>query len=67
MAADWTPEDESTDDGESEWRFDLDEVGPEADPDPIEPGSPSRENVAFVLLGAVGTVLAIIQLVRPFA
>lgn len=67
MAADRMLDDESTDDGESEWRFDLDEVGPEAAPDPIEPGSPSRENVAFVILGAVGTVLAIIQLVRPFA
>lgn len=67
MAADRLLADESTDDEESEWQFDLDEVGPEAAPDPITPGSPTRENIAFVILGAVGTVLAIIQLVRPFA
>jgi hypothetical protein len=41
---------------EGEWRFGVDEVGEEAeddfpDPDPIEPGSPSAENVAFFVLG----------------
>ncbi|WP_336034748.1 DUF7312 domain-containing protein [Halobacterium yunchengense] len=36
-----------------EWRYELDEVGPDAEPDEraIEPGSPSAENVAFFLLG----------------
>ena len=44
---------------EGEWRFDLDEVGPEAedDPEPIEPGSPTLENTLFVLVGIVGTLL----------
>ena len=56
----WTDESDADD---SEWRFGLDEVGPDADPDPeyerepLEPGSPSLENVAFVLLGVVGTLL----------
>ncbi|MDH5021625.1 DUF7312 domain-containing protein [Halobacterium rubrum] len=58
-----------TDDGsggenaEGEWRFGLDEVGEEADlgPDPIEPGSPSVENVAFFLLG-VATMAGAIAL-----
>ncbi len=38
----------------SDWKFDLDEVGPEADPQApaIEPGSPSLENVLPFLLGA---------------
>lgn len=53
-------------DSDSQWRFDLDDVGPEAGPDPLEPGSPTREDVAFVLLGAVATLIAIVQLVRPF-
>ena len=61
------PDADAVEDGESEWRFGLDDVGPEAEPDPLEPGSPTLENVVFVVLGAVGTVLAIIQLVRPFA
>jgi hypothetical protein len=46
---------------EAEWRFGVDEVGEDADetpdhvrdPDPIEPGSPSAENVAFFVLGVV--------------
>jgi hypothetical protein len=38
----------------SDWKFDLDEVGPEADPQvpTIEPGSPKLENVLPFLLGA---------------
>jgi len=48
-----------------EWRFDPDEVGeaaePQGRPEP-EPGSPSVENVAFVLLGVTATlaVLAVV-------
>lgn len=67
MSDDGMVGDESAEDDDSEWRFELDEVGPEAEPDPLEPGSPAREDVAFVILGAVGTLFAIIQLVRPFA
>jgi len=43
----------------SDWKFDLDDVGPdgvveEAEPaPPIEPGSPRLENVAFLLLGVL--------------
>ncbi|MFW6384280.1 MAG: DUF7312 domain-containing protein [Halodesulfurarchaeum sp.] len=38
----------------SDWKFDLDEVGPEAEPETpsIEPGSPAAENVIPFLLGA---------------
>lgn len=38
----------------SDWKFELDEVGPEAEPepDPIEPGSPKLEHVIPFLLGA---------------
>jgi hypothetical protein len=53
--------DSSTDEAEGEWEFGLDEVGPdgivEAEPDPIEPGTPRLENVVFVLLGVAGTLL----------
>jgi hypothetical protein len=40
---------------EDEWQFGVDEVGEDAEPtlEPIEPGSPSAENVAFVLLGVL--------------
>jgi hypothetical protein len=43
------PEDERT------WRYELDEVGPDAEPDvrAIEPESPSAENVVFFVLGVV--------------
>ena len=41
-----------------DWKFDLDEVGPEAEAEeeeregpPIEPGSPTLENVIPFLLG----------------
>jgi len=46
-----------------DWQFELDEVGEEGDagPDPIEPGSPSAENVAFFLLG-VATMAGAIAL-----
>lgn len=49
---------------DGEWRFDLDEVGEEADvgPDPIEPGSPSVENIAFFVLGVTTMAGAIVLL-----
>jgi hypothetical protein len=45
----------------SDWKYDLDEVGPEAEPDepelaPVEKGDPSLENVIFVLLGALAAL-----------
>ncbi|MFB6071916.1 MAG: hypothetical protein ABEJ88_03015 [Halobacterium sp.] len=50
-------------DEDGSWRFDLDEVGPDAEPrhEPIEPGSPSAENVAFFVLG-VSFMLAVFWL-----
>jgi len=52
--------------GEREWRFSVDEVGPEAEPDspepeppepePIEPESISLEHAVFVGLGIALTV-----------
>ncbi|WP_380675951.1 DUF7312 domain-containing protein [Salinigranum sp. GCM10025319] len=46
---------------EEEWQFGLDEVGPdgiiEPEPEPLEPGTPTIENVIFVLVGVVGTLL----------
>ncbi|NIB98707.1 hypothetical protein [Halobacterium sp. R2-5] len=40
------------------WRYEVDEVGPDAEPDvrAIEPGSPAPENVAFFLLGVAAMV-----------
>jgi hypothetical protein len=44
-----------------EWQFGLDEVGPdgivEEEPEPLEPGQPRLENVFFVLVGVVGTLV----------
>jgi len=42
----------------SDWKFELDDVGPEADPEeselpPVEEGDPTLENTAFVLLGVL--------------
>ena len=56
--------DGGSDDGESEWRFDIDDVGPDgvtedtATPttEPIEPGSIEFEHAAFVVLGVAITV-----------
>jgi len=40
------------DDDESQWQFDVDDVGEEApDPETIEPESLDVENTVFVLLG----------------
>ena len=47
----------------SDWKYDLDEVGEDAEPDEeerdlnLEPGSPSLENAFFVALGAATTLL----------
>lgn len=48
----------------SDWKYDLDEVGEEADPDEeeeearnLEPGSPSLENAVFVALGVATTLI----------
>lgn len=52
-------DDESGQDDESEWRFGVDEVGEDGErveEDPIEPGSPRAENVAFFVLGVCVTV-----------
>jgi len=51
---------EDRDEGESQWRFGLDEVGEDAEPDapePIEPETPSAENAAFVILGVALSLL----------
>ena len=49
------------DEDEGEWQFGLDEVGPdgivESEPEPLEPGTPTIENVFFVLVGVAGTLL----------
>jgi hypothetical protein len=53
----------------SEWKFDVEEVGDDADePDRddgerMEPGSPSLENAAFVLLGALSMLFVLVRLV----
>ncbi|MFC4549055.1 MULTISPECIES: DUF7312 domain-containing protein [Halorussus] len=52
-------------DSDTDWRYDVDEVG-EDDPEPperpkreeLEPGSPTAENALFVVLGAL-TVLVV--------
>ncbi len=45
----------------SEWKYDVEEVGPEEpeEPDPIEPGSPDLEHVIPFLLGA-GLAIALL-------
>jgi hypothetical protein len=47
----------------SDWKYDLDEVGEDAEPDEedidqhLEPGSPTLENAFFVALGAATTLI----------
>lgn len=49
---------EAADGDEVQWRFGLDDVGEDAGPPPLEPGSPAAENVLFVLVGvALAAVL----------
>ncbi|MFB6134590.1 MAG: hypothetical protein ABEJ55_06345 [Halanaeroarchaeum sp.] len=48
----------------SDWKFDLDEVGPdavveEAEPEPVEPGRPTLTGALFVLLG-IATALYVL-------
>ncbi|WP_411965693.1 hypothetical protein [Haloferax sp. YSMS24] len=61
---------------EGEWRFGIDDVGPdgivddspdEADALPIEPESPTLENTAFVLLGILLAVGLLVVTVFPNA
>jgi len=51
----------------SDWKFDLDEVGPEAEDEtwapPIEPGSPRMENVIPFLLGIALAVFIFVQVI----
>lgn len=53
----------------SDWKFDLDEVGPEAEEDesplggPVEPGSPTIENVLPFLAGVGLALYIFLQLV----
>lgn len=58
-------------DDEQEWRFDIDDVGAEAEAEAEddlmelrsanpEPGSPSIENTAFVALGAIVTIVGLL-------
>ena len=43
-----------------EWRFALDDVGEEAGPPPMEPGSPTAENALFVLVGVALTAVLVV-------
>ncbi|GAA0191827.1 DUF7312 domain-containing protein [Halobaculum roseum] len=59
------PDGDSDDDGE-QWRFAIDEVGPEAEAareaarnPPIEPESIDAENALFVVAGVLGTLLLV--------
>ncbi|GGC62274.1 MULTISPECIES: DUF7312 domain-containing protein [Haloferax] len=62
-------------DGDGEWRFGVDDVGPDGiiddEPEveqlPIEPESPRAENVAFVLIGVLLAVGLIVVTVFPGA
>jgi len=54
------------DSNDSEWRFGIDEVGPEAEAareaarnPPIEPESIDAENALFVVAGVLGTLLLV--------
>jgi hypothetical protein len=49
----------------SDWEYDLDEVGPDAEPDhdAVEPGTPTTENVAFFVLGVGLAIYILLTLV----
>lgn len=58
--------DQDTDAAGEEWRFAIDEVGPEAEAareaarnPPIEPESIDAENALFVAAGVLGTLLLV--------
>jgi hypothetical protein len=60
------PDDED-DAEESEWRFGLDDVGEDAEREAsMEPGSPTAENVAFVLLGVAVAVVTVYAAIAGF-
>ena len=62
-----TIEDRGTDEGTIEDRGTEDRsVGPEPGTTPIRPESPTLEGTVFVLLGALLTILAIVQTARLF-
>lgn len=48
-----------------EWKFTLDDLEEDEDekPEELEPGSPTRENTLFVVLGALTTLLVLARLV----
>jgi len=58
------PDDDGEADDESEWRFAVDDVGPDGvtedthtpETEPIEPGSIDAEHAVFVVLGVMLTV-----------
>ena len=62
-------------DDDGEWRYGVDEVGPDGRVDdppaeeqlPIEPGSPRAENVLFVVLGVLLAVGLLLVTVFPNA
>lgn len=54
----------------SDWKFDLDEVGPDgvvedAEPEPVEPGEPTLAGSLFVLLG-IATALYVLAVLLGF-
>lgn len=55
----------------SDWKYDVDDVGDDdddppvdvfAEEEPLEPGTPSAENVLFVLLGVLTVVFVFLHL-----
>jgi hypothetical protein len=56
--------DESRVDGAADdWEYELEELDDEAPPDEVvEAGTPTLEGAAFVVLGAVATVVALLRM-----
>lgn len=55
--------DERSDEAEdSDWEYELEELGGEEQSDVVEAGTPTPEGVAFVVLGAAATVLALLRM-----
>lgn len=53
----------------SDWKYDIEDVGddddvPQEQPmdEPLEPGSPSAENILFVVLGALTMLFVLLRL-----
>jgi hypothetical protein len=57
------PSDDTADSPDEDGSWDVSLADLEREPDHIEPGSPSPEHVAFVLLGVVLTLAVIYRLV----